>query len=104
MFDTILESSLAEAERKFGEQIKPCCRIRDKLDEFLSDSELGLRRRPCNAMTLALHRKRLLVFDAAFHSKPIDSITREEVEAWMRRRTKKTAVEVASNPAPSTPT
>lgn len=87
-FSRLLESAVAEAARKHEFSIKPCCVIRDKLDEFLSDSELGLRRRPCGGDTLALHKKRLLAFDRAFHSRPIDAISLEDLEGWIRRRAK----------------
>lgn len=90
-FDLLLESALAEAQRKLDNQIRPCCRIRDRIEEFLSDSALGLCRRPCSQETLKLHRKRLLAFDQAFHSKPLDTITREELEAWIRRRMRKSS-------------
>lgn len=85
-FNLLLESGLADVTRQFEAEIRPCCRIRDKLTEFLSDCKIGLRRRACNDRTLKLHRKRLLTFDAAFHSKALDCIGREDVENWMRRR------------------
>lgn len=90
-FLMLLESGLADVQRKHAEQARPCCRIRDKIGEFLSDSEIGLRRRPCAPKTLAMYKKRLLMFDAAFHSKPLDAITREEVESWIRRRKRNNA-------------
>lgn len=84
-YDLILESALAEAERRHDNDERPC-RIRDRLNEFLADSAAGLRRKPCNAETVALNKKRLLAFDAVFHSKPLDAITRTRVEQWMKRR------------------
>ena len=85
-FALLLESALAEAQRKFDAQVKPCCRIRDRIEDFLSDCAIGLQRRSCNQDTIKLHRKRLLAFDQTFHSKPIDTITREELESWVKRR------------------
>ncbi len=81
-----LESAMAEVQRRFDAQTKPCCRIRDRIEEFLADCAIGLQRRSCNPDTIKTHRKRLLAFDAAFHSRPLDAITREEVEGWMKRR------------------
>lgn len=79
-------SALAAAERGYSEQVEPCCRIRDKLDEFLTDSLAEIGRRPCNKQTARLHRKRLLVFDQAFHSTPLDCIDRAALERWIKRR------------------
>lgn len=81
-----VESALAEAERRHGGEISPCCTIRGKLEEFVSDCQAGIGRRPCNEQTVRMHRKRLLTFDRAFHSRPLDAIAREEVEAWIKRR------------------
>lgn len=87
-FSVILESTLMEALRKFEARVKPCCRIRDKLAEFLRDCKAGMGRRPCSQSTLDRHKKRLLMFDSVFHSRPLDAVTREEVAAWMARRLK----------------
>lgn len=64
----------------------PCCTIRDKLNEFIRDCMEGDNRKPCNEKTADLHRRRLLKFDRAFHSKPLDCISRRDVEAWRNRR------------------
>jgi integrase len=84
-FSILLDSAVAEALRKLVKQERPC-RIREKLDKYLADCAAGLGRRSCDKQTLERHRKRLLMFDKIFHSKPIDAIPKSKVEAWMRRR------------------
>lgn len=85
-FEALLESAIADALRRHREKVTPCCSIRSKLAEFLADSRAGLDRRPAADATLAGHRRRLLNFDRAFQSKPLDTITRERLERWMKRR------------------
>lgn len=79
-------AALAEADRKFLNGDKPACTIRGKLEEFLSDSRAGLGRKPCAWGTIERHRRRLIAFDRAFHTKPLDAITSDELERWVKRR------------------
>lgn len=63
-----------------------CCTIRDHIEDFLDDRVEGEGRRACNEHTAELHRRRLLMFDRVFHSKPLNCITAAEVKAWKKRR------------------
>ncbi len=85
-FDLLVDSALAEARRKFTEQITPCCTIRGKLERFLGHSEAGIGRRPCKPSTLLLHRRRLERFDEAFQRKPLDAIDPPRVERYIKKR------------------
>ncbi len=87
-FEKLFESALAEAERKFRERVTPHCTIRGKLQEFLSDSGVGLGRRRSSYGTLVLHERRLLMFAKAFRNKPLDAISRKQIERWMKKRIK----------------
>ncbi len=81
-----LESGISDAERKTRDGDAPCVTIRAGLNTFLRDSKIGLGRRMCSAKTRQLHRRRLETFAAAFHNRPLDAISREQVERWMEKR------------------
>ncbi|MDR1519956.1 MAG: hypothetical protein LBU23_07425, partial [Planctomycetota bacterium] len=85
-YNALIESALAKAEQELDQGSKGCCSIHGKLAEFLADSKAGMGRGPDCDKTLALHRKRLGVFDRAFRQRPLDAIGRDELERWMRRR------------------
>lgn len=82
----LVKSAVARALHDFEHGAAACCTIREKLNDYLEHRTMGLGRKACNKKTAALHRKRLLAFDRAFHSAPIDSIAMDEVTAWMTRR------------------
>ena len=71
--------------RQRGSARPVCCSIRDRIEEFIRDRREGVGRLPCNDRTAALYRKKLLAFDRAFHSKPLDAISKAEVKAWRNR-------------------
>ncbi len=82
----LVRSAVARALHEFECGASACCTIRERLNDYLAQRAMGLGRKACNEKTAALHRRRLLAFDAAFHSAPIDSISKEDVVAWMKRR------------------
>lgn len=67
-FEQRMRSLFALAKRDQNAGIEPCS-IRLKLKAFLSDSRIGLGRRPCGYKTLERHRRRLEIFDSAFQHK-----------------------------------
>ncbi len=82
----LVKSAVARALDEFANGASACCTIREKLNDYLEHRMMGLGQKACNEKTAALHRRRLLAFDQAFHSAPIDSIAKEDVVAWMKRR------------------
>lgn len=91
-FQKNLQSTVAEAERRHrtaADPERPCCSIRERLEEFLSDSAAGLGRKPCAWRTVQRHRTRLETFDRAFRSVPVDCVTRSMLERWIKRRLRK---------------
>ncbi len=92
-FNKTLDSAIAEARRRHREKVTPCCSIGDKLGEFISDSKAGLGRRPRGDKTRVRHRRRLEMFDRTFQRKPIDAISRDRLERWIKRRLDQVSVD-----------
>lgn len=85
-FKKLMESAIAQAREEFAHGAEPCPSIRDIAEKYIKYRRAGLGRRPCGEKTAALYRRRLLAFDRAFHSRPLDAIASDEVEAWAIRR------------------
>lgn len=84
-----VRSVFAKLKDDLRTDVAPCCTIRGKLDEFLDDRTSGFGPKNCNDRSAARLRRRLLMFDKAFHSAPLDAIHHRDVENWMKRRLKK---------------
>lgn len=82
----LAQSAWAQALHKFENGQKPCITIREKLEDFLEERIQGIDCKPCNERTAALYRRRLMMFDKAFHSVPLDAYSREDVIKLMKRR------------------
>ena len=87
-YDLLAKSAVAEVDRRHGEDERPCCSIRSGLEAFISDLRAGMGDKRRSEKTLERHRRRLLAFDKAFRSKPLDAITRKQVKDWMKKRLK----------------
>lgn len=88
-FSQFIASLHASGRRDFQNGEKPCITIRDGLERFLVARINGIGKTKCNERTAALYRRRLLAFDRAFHSRPLDAIQAEDVERYMERRLKR---------------
>lgn len=86
--ERLMDSAIALARRRHREDVSGCCSIRNKLDEFLDDSRIGLGRRRIHQKTIDRHRRRLLAFNLFFQGKPLDAIDRDRVERWIKKRLK----------------
>ena len=84
-----LRSYITQADDDYGAGVAPCCTIREELETYLKFRMRGVGKRPCNEKTAALYRRRLLRFDAAFHSKPLNAISQKEVENWILKKCEK---------------
>lgn len=87
--EKLVKAAVAQALHDFKHGVKPCCTIREKLDNFLDERTRGIDDKPCNERTAARYRRWLLMFDRAFHSEPLAAITLEMVKDWMKRRLEK---------------
>lgn len=85
-FKRLMESAIARARDEFALGAEPCPSIRDIAEKYIKYRRAGLGRRPCGEKTAALYRRRLLAFDRAFHSRPLDAISADDVEDWAIRR------------------
>lgn len=81
--DRLLASALDDAKRRFLRGDRPCCSIREIMEDFLDQQEIW---RGNSKSTIAAYRRRLEMFADAFGDKPLDRIAREELQEWIRRR------------------